>query len=53
MPANANHLWLSLSRGTTLGALAGAQPFAIASAQVALQLQDADMRRLICPTPPS
>lgn len=34
------HLWWGLMRGTTLGALAGARPFPIASAQVALQLQD-------------
>jgi Tannase and feruloyl esterase len=40
MPANADHLWFGLSRGTTLGALAGTPPFAIASVQVALQLQD-------------
>ncbi len=39
-PIGANHLWFGLTRGTTLGALAGTPPFSIASVQVALELQD-------------
>ncbi len=38
--SNANHLWWGLPRGSTLDSLAGAEPFAIASAQVALSLQN-------------
>lgn len=34
------HLWFGLTRGTTLASLAGTPPFPIASAQVALSLQD-------------
>ena len=36
-----NHLWWGLTRGSTLGFLAGTNPFTIASVQVALELQDA------------
>lgn len=39
--ANADHLWWGLTRGTNLAqSLAGATPFAIATDQVALELQD-------------
>ena len=34
------HLWFGLTRGTTLGSLAGTPPFAIATDQVALELQE-------------
>jgi feruloyl esterase len=36
-----NQLWFGLTRGTDLGALAGAGPFPIAADQVALELQNA------------
>lgn len=36
----ANHLWWGLPRGSTLVSLAGAEPFPIATAQVALSLQN-------------
>jgi feruloyl esterase len=35
-----NHLWFGLTRGSFLGALAGPNPFPIATDQVALELQD-------------
>jgi hypothetical protein len=35
------HLWFGLTRGSSLGALAGASPFFISTDQVALELQDA------------
>ena len=38
--ANPNHFWWGLPRGSTLDSLAGAEPFAIATAQVALSLQN-------------
>jgi feruloyl esterase len=38
--SNNNHVWFGLTRGTVLGALAGANPFPIATDQVALALQD-------------
>ena len=37
---SSRHLWFGLTRGTTLLSLAGTPPFPIASAQVALSLQD-------------
>lgn len=39
----ANQKWYGLARGTSLLALAGASPFAVATDQVALQLQDATL----------
>ncbi len=39
-PHSSRHLWFGLTRGTTLASLAGTPPFPIASAQVALSLQD-------------
>jgi feruloyl esterase len=36
----ATHLWFGLTRGSTLGSLAGTPPFPVASTQVALELQD-------------
>jgi feruloyl esterase len=35
-----NHLWFGLTRGSLLAALAGSNPFPIATDQVALELQD-------------
>ena len=40
LPASSHHLWFGLARGSNLTALAGTPPFPIASAQVALSLQD-------------
>jgi hypothetical protein len=37
---SSRHLWFGLTRGATLTSLAGTPPFPIASAQVALSLQD-------------
>jgi hypothetical protein len=37
---SSNHLWWGLTRGTTLGSLAGASPFPIATDMVAIELQD-------------
>jgi len=39
----ANHRWYGLTRGTNLGALAGATPFAISTDVVALESQDATL----------
>jgi feruloyl esterase len=38
--SSSNHLWWGLTRGTSMGGLAGANPFTIASDMVALELQD-------------
>jgi feruloyl esterase len=39
-PGSNTHLWFGLTRGTSLGALAGAAPFPIATDLMALELQD-------------
>jgi hypothetical protein len=39
--ASSNHLWFGFTRGSFLGAMAGTNPFPIASTQVALSLQNA------------